>query len=250
MQNAVLLLHFVVCAFLIGLVLLQRSEGGALGMGGGGGSLVSGRGAADALARMTSIAGGFFLVTSLSLTVIAGAAASSSGPSLRDIPQREQPAAPQPVQPQRPDPTESSAPEAADTQLAALGTEASGPPVQVAPPAELASERAGPLTPASQGGAQSATPRRQSQAAAAQTQTQNGRSAQQARPPAQQPRQQALSQQGEARATSGSPTSGAAPRLILPNTSGSSTGQAITPESVQTGNELSPVRRQRAGPDE
>jgi len=54
MQLIILSIHLVVCIALIGLVLLQRSEGGALGMGGGGaGALMSGRGAADALAKMT-----------------------------------------------------------------------------------------------------------------------------------------------------------------------------------------------------
>jgi preprotein translocase subunit SecG len=49
MEIVVLIIHLVVCMCLIGLVLLQRSEGGALGMGGGGASaLMSGRGAADA----------------------------------------------------------------------------------------------------------------------------------------------------------------------------------------------------------
>ena len=62
MELVVLIIHLLVCICLIGLVLLQRSEGGALGMGGGGGgALMSGRGAADALAKMTSVAGGFFL---------------------------------------------------------------------------------------------------------------------------------------------------------------------------------------------
>ncbi|UPT61101.1 MAG: preprotein translocase subunit SecG [Hyphomonadaceae bacterium JAD_PAG50586_4] len=62
MEVVVLSIHLLVCICLIGLVLLQRSEGGALGMGGGGGgSLMSGRGAADALAKMTQVAGGFSL---------------------------------------------------------------------------------------------------------------------------------------------------------------------------------------------
>src|SRR5262245_27938062 len=102
MEIVVLSIHLLVCICLIGLVLLQRSEGGALGMGGGGGSsLMSGRGAADALAKMTSVAGGFFLVTSLSLTVLSGAAANASGGSVLDriVPQRSAPAAPAPTQP-------------------------------------------------------------------------------------------------------------------------------------------------------
>ena len=82
MQLIILSIHLVVCIALIGLVLLQRSEGGALGMGGGGaGALMSGRGAADALAKMTQVAGFFFIVTSLSLTVLSGAA-STEGRSI------------------------------------------------------------------------------------------------------------------------------------------------------------------------
>jgi preprotein translocase subunit SecG len=51
---------------------MQRSEGGALGMGGGGGGLISGRGAADMMVNITSWVGGLFFVTSLVLTVLAG----------------------------------------------------------------------------------------------------------------------------------------------------------------------------------
>lgn len=78
MQVIILSIHLLVCICLIGLVLLQRSEGGALGIGGGGsGSLMSGRGASDALAKLTSIAGGLFLVVSLALTWLSGAGASN-----------------------------------------------------------------------------------------------------------------------------------------------------------------------------
>lgn len=56
---------------MIAVVLLQRSEGGALGIGGGGSGLMSARGAAGTLVRMTMIIGGIFLATSLALTVIA-----------------------------------------------------------------------------------------------------------------------------------------------------------------------------------
>lgn len=56
---------------MIGVVLLQRSEGGALGIGGGGGGLMSARGAAGTLVRLTMIIGGIFLATSLALTVLA-----------------------------------------------------------------------------------------------------------------------------------------------------------------------------------
>ncbi|WP_395648324.1 preprotein translocase subunit SecG [Terricaulis sp.] len=165
MQIIVLSIHLLVCVALIGLVLLQRSEGGALGMGGGGGSaLMSGRGAADALARMTSFAGGFFLVTSLSLTFISGAASPGDGRSIFDSLPRIQQQAPAPAttpttqpapEPVRPDPTESSAPETASTQLAAAVVPPA-PPVQqqVAPSPIEARTRAVPLEQRTTGTAQ------------------------------------------------------------------------------------------------
>ena len=72
MENVLLVVHILACIGLICVVLLQRSEGGALGMGGGGGGgLMSGRGAASALTRTTMILAGVFMLTSLSLTTIA-----------------------------------------------------------------------------------------------------------------------------------------------------------------------------------
>jgi preprotein translocase subunit SecG len=57
---------------LVGVVLLQRSEGGALGMGGGGGGgFMSARGAANALTRTTAILAAAFFATSIALGVIA-----------------------------------------------------------------------------------------------------------------------------------------------------------------------------------
>lgn len=72
MQNIVLVVHLILALCLIAVVLLQRSEGGALGMGGGGGGLVSSRGAATALSKMTWVLAVGFLCTSLLLTVLAG----------------------------------------------------------------------------------------------------------------------------------------------------------------------------------
>lgn len=71
MEQAILLLHLALVIFLIALVLLQRSEGGALGMGGGGGGVVTGRGAATALQKATWYLAAGFLATSLTLTVLA-----------------------------------------------------------------------------------------------------------------------------------------------------------------------------------
>lgn len=72
MQNVILVIHILACLAMIGLVLVQKSEGGGLGIGGGGAnSLMSGRGAAGALVRTTMIFGAIFFATSLILTSIA-----------------------------------------------------------------------------------------------------------------------------------------------------------------------------------
>ena len=72
MQNVILVIHILAALAMIGLVLVQKSEGGGLGIGGGGtNSLMSGRGAAGAIVRTTIIIGGIFFATSLALTSIA-----------------------------------------------------------------------------------------------------------------------------------------------------------------------------------
>ena len=73
MQAVLIIVHLLVAVALICVVLLQRSEGGALGMGGGGsglGGLFSPRGAANTLSRTTAILGLMFFVTSMSLTLL------------------------------------------------------------------------------------------------------------------------------------------------------------------------------------
>ena len=81
MENVVLTVHLILALLLIGVVLLQRSEGGGLGMGGGSG-VMTGRQAANALTRGTWIIASAFLVTSIALTVIA--ARNSVGASVVD----------------------------------------------------------------------------------------------------------------------------------------------------------------------
>jgi len=76
MENIVLTIHLILALGLIGVVLLQRSEGGGLGIGGGGGGAMSGRSAATALSKVTWVLAVGFLITSLSLTIIA---ANNSG---------------------------------------------------------------------------------------------------------------------------------------------------------------------------
>lgn len=81
MENVVLIIHLLLALGLIGVVLMQRSEGGGLGMGGGGGA-VTGRAAATALGKMTWILAIGFIITSITLTIIA--ADKSAGSSVLD----------------------------------------------------------------------------------------------------------------------------------------------------------------------
>lgn len=71
MQNVVLTVHLILAALLIGVVLVQRSEGGGLGIGGGGSGVMTGRQAANALSRATWLLAAGFLATSLILTILA-----------------------------------------------------------------------------------------------------------------------------------------------------------------------------------
>lgn len=80
-ENVVLVVHLLLSLALIGVVLLQRSEGGGLGIGGGGGA-ASGRPPATALGKVTWGLGIAFICTSLALTVIA--ANNATGVSVLD----------------------------------------------------------------------------------------------------------------------------------------------------------------------
>lgn len=78
MEQVVLTVHLILALCLIIVVLLQRSEGGALGMGGGGGGLVTSRGAATALTKLTWAVAVAFIITSLTLTVLAAQSRGAS----------------------------------------------------------------------------------------------------------------------------------------------------------------------------
>jgi preprotein translocase subunit SecG len=71
MQTVIILIHLMIVIAMVGLVLLQKSEGGGLGMGGGAGFLSS-RGTANVLTRATAILAALFFATSLVLSIIAG----------------------------------------------------------------------------------------------------------------------------------------------------------------------------------
>ena len=71
MQAFLIVIHLVVVIALVAVVLMQRSEGGALGIGGGGG-FMTGRGQANALSRATAILAALFFATSLIMSILAG----------------------------------------------------------------------------------------------------------------------------------------------------------------------------------
>ncbi|MED5550499.1 MAG: preprotein translocase subunit SecG [Pseudomonadota bacterium] len=70
MTTVLLIIQLLVAAGLVGVILMQRSEGGALGIGGGGG-MMSSRGAANVLTRTTMLLGAVFIANSILLAVVA-----------------------------------------------------------------------------------------------------------------------------------------------------------------------------------
>jgi len=104
MENIVMVIHLLLAIGLVGVVLLQRSEGGGLGIGGssGGGGMsgfMTGRAAADLMTRTTAILATGFMITSLVLAIIAAHDRETSTGSILDQPT---PAAPAPVVPSTP----------------------------------------------------------------------------------------------------------------------------------------------------
>jgi len=73
MFTFLLIVQTLVAAALVGVILMQRSEGGGLGVGGSSSGFMTARGAADFLTRSTAILGTIFVVLSIALAAIAGA---------------------------------------------------------------------------------------------------------------------------------------------------------------------------------
>lgn len=79
MTTVLLVVHLMIAAGLVGVVLLQKSEGGALGMGGGGGGgFLTGRGTANLLTRVTAGLAAAFFTTSILLTILGGRGGEAS----------------------------------------------------------------------------------------------------------------------------------------------------------------------------
>jgi preprotein translocase subunit SecG len=118
MSTVLLLIHIMIAMALVGVVLLQRSEGGALGIGGGGaGGFMTGRGAGNALTKTTAVLAAAFFATSLLLSIIAvnqkpASTILPSGPG--GLAPLQVPGAPAPAAPQAP--AAPSAPQAPQSQ--------------------------------------------------------------------------------------------------------------------------------------
>lgn len=88
MVNVLLVIHLFVTLALIGVVLIQRSEGGGLGVGNaqGMGAFMSGRGTANLLTRATSILGAAFFVLSMALALLNRGTSVGNNKSILDVP--------------------------------------------------------------------------------------------------------------------------------------------------------------------
>jgi preprotein translocase subunit SecG len=97
MTTVVLVVHLLVAMALVGVILLQRSEGGGLGIGGGGaGGFLTARGSANLLTRSTAILAIVFIGTSMTLAILSG---RTVGPSSILESQPVAPVEPAPVEP-------------------------------------------------------------------------------------------------------------------------------------------------------
>ena len=93
MQEVVLVVHLILTISLVVMVLIQRSSGGALGIGGGGGGqggMMAGRGSATVLTKITTFLAVGFFITSLGLAVIAKEQATDSSVFDVEVPVIEQ----------------------------------------------------------------------------------------------------------------------------------------------------------------
>lgn len=104
-----LIVQSLIAIALISVILMQRSEGGGLGVGGSSSGFMTARGAADFLTRSTAILGGMFIVLSIVMAAIAGATrqpvkidtslAGKLAPTQQQQQQQTQPVQPAPAQP-------------------------------------------------------------------------------------------------------------------------------------------------------
>ena len=94
MENIILALNIFLAILLVAIILLQKSEGGALGLGASQDSFISSRSASSVLTKATAIIATLFIITSISLTIISKDEFSSSS-VLEKIEEKEDSSEPQ-----------------------------------------------------------------------------------------------------------------------------------------------------------
>jgi preprotein translocase subunit SecG len=94
MENIILTLNIILAILLVVIILLQKSEGGALGLGVSQDSFISSRSAGSILTKVTAIIATLFIITSISLTIITKEEFSSSS-VLEKVEEKEDTSEPQ-----------------------------------------------------------------------------------------------------------------------------------------------------------
>ena len=94
MENFILVLNFILAIILVIVILLQKSEGGALGIGASQESFISSRSAGNLLTKVTAIIATLFIITSISLTIMAQKGISTSS-VLERVEEKQDPSEPQ-----------------------------------------------------------------------------------------------------------------------------------------------------------
>jgi len=103
MITVILVIHLLLAISMVGLVLIQRSEGGGLGMGGGGmGGFMTGRETANLLTRATGILAAGFMTTSLILAILASGSSKPTSILDQPAPAATEQAPTEPSQPKAP----------------------------------------------------------------------------------------------------------------------------------------------------
>ena len=94
MENFILVLNIILAIILVIVILLQKSEGGALGIGASQESFISSRSAGNFLTKVTAIIATLFIITSISLTIMAQKEISTSS-VLEKVEEKQDPSEPQ-----------------------------------------------------------------------------------------------------------------------------------------------------------
>ena len=94
MENFILVLNIILAIILVIIILLQKSEGGALGIGASQESFISSRSAGNLLTKVTAIIATLFIITSISLTIMSQKEISSSS-VLEKVEEKQDPSEPQ-----------------------------------------------------------------------------------------------------------------------------------------------------------